>query len=87
MHVYDGDTVDETNLNRQVLFYGAVGQPKATALAARLSRLFPRLQVNGYGLLVQGDTAQFLADKQVVAACPDNYGVHSPRPACRCHYR
>jgi len=77
MHVYDGDTVEETNLNRQVLFYGSVGQPKATTLAARLSRLFPTLQVNGYGLLVQQDTAQFLGDKPVVAACPDNFEVRA----------
>ncbi|MFH1572201.1 MAG: ThiF family adenylyltransferase, partial [Gemmatimonadota bacterium] len=77
LHVYDGDVVEETNLNRQVLFYGAVGQPKATTLAARLSRLFPTLQVNGYGMLVRSETAALLRAAPVVAACPDSFGVRA----------
>jgi len=85
VHLFDGDTVEETNLNRQVLFYGAVGEPKATTLAARLARLFPTLQMNGYGLLVEDDTAQLVADKGVVAACPDSFEVRAflNRLCCR----
>ncbi len=75
--LYDGDTIEETNLNRQVLFYGSVGQPKATTLASRLGRLFPTLEVSGYGLPIAEDTAQFVVDKPLVAACPDSFGVRA----------
>jgi molybdopterin/thiamine biosynthesis adenylyltransferase len=36
----DPDRIETTNLNRQVLFYGAVGQAKARTLADRLNRLW-----------------------------------------------
>jgi hypothetical protein len=36
----DSDTVDVTNLNRQVLFYDAVGESKAQALSSKLNHLF-----------------------------------------------
>ncbi|MCL6558660.1 MAG: ThiF family adenylyltransferase [Firmicutes bacterium] len=36
----DPDPVEVTNLNRQILFWKAVGEPKATALARRLTEWF-----------------------------------------------
>ena len=36
----DSDTIDPTNLNRQVLFHDAVGESKSLALSDRLNQLF-----------------------------------------------
>ncbi|MBT7902351.1 ThiF family adenylyltransferase [Candidatus Woesearchaeota archaeon] len=41
----DDDDIEQTNLNRQVLFYDAVGRLKATTLAERLQRINPNLEV------------------------------------------
>lgn len=38
--VMDPDTIETTNLNRQILFYDAVGQGKALTLARRLKELY-----------------------------------------------
>ncbi len=40
--IADGDTVDHTNLNRQVLYYGSVDRPKASSLAAMLGKITKR---------------------------------------------
>ncbi len=77
LHIFDGDHVEETNLNRQVLFAGAVGKPKATVLAARLQDLFPTLRTNGYGTRVAADTEEMMEGSGVVAACPDNFQVRA----------
>ena len=38
--LYDGDSIDPTNLNRQVFYYGMVGKNKALVLKKRLQNLF-----------------------------------------------
>ena len=73
LSIYDDDEIDETNLNRQILFYEAVGQPKAPVLAARLQELFPRLKVSGYGVRATADNSQQLLQATVLSACPDNF--------------
>ena len=45
--ILDFDDVESTNLNRQILFYDAVGKMKATALADRVSEIAPRANVRG----------------------------------------
>ncbi|MBT6150158.1 MAG: hypothetical protein HOH74_32250, partial [Gemmatimonadetes bacterium] len=75
IHFYDGDEVEETNLNRQVLFFDAVGQPKAPTLAQRLQRLFPRSAFDGYGMLVDTTTHGHVQETDVLAACPDSFAV------------
>ena len=77
INLFDADVVDETNLNRQVLFFGAVGRPKAPVLAARLHQLFPTLQVNGYGARVDESTALQVGRSSLLAACPDNFEVRA----------
>ena len=77
LNIFDGDQVEETNLNRQVLFAGAVGRPKATVLAARLQSLFPALRTNGYGTRVAADTVEMMAGAGVMAACPDSFQVRA----------
>jgi adenylyltransferase/sulfurtransferase len=44
LYVVDFDTVESTNLNRQVWFYDAVGQFKAEALVDKLKRINPRVK-------------------------------------------
>lgn len=75
--IYDFDEVDETNLNRQILFYDAVGKPKAPVLAARLQELFPRMKMAGYGMKADASTSRYLAEADVLAACPDNFQVRA----------
>ena len=41
----DDDIIDTTNLNRQILFYDAVGEPKADILAHRLNQINPEMEV------------------------------------------
>ena len=40
--IFDQDKVEETNLNRQVLYFDAVGMPKASTLKKRLKEANPR---------------------------------------------
>lgn len=39
MEIYDGDTVEETNLNRQVFYYDSIGKNKAKSLKEKLESL------------------------------------------------
>ena len=77
VHLFDGDTVEETNLNRQVLFFGAVGRPKAPTLAGRLQRLFPRTDWAGYGMVVDRLSCPHVGDNDVLVACPDSFAVRA----------
>lgn len=76
LDLFDPDVVEETNLNRQVLFFDALGRPKAPVLARRLRELFPAMKVNGYGLAVDRDTAHMLSGALLVA-CPDSFRVRA----------
>lgn len=77
LHLYDDDEVSETNLNRQVLFYDAVGENKATVLAARLQGLFPHLKVYGYGARADSNTEEFLTEHPTMVACPDSFAARA----------
>lgn len=77
LHLYDDDEVSETNLNRQVLFYDAVGENKATVLAARLQGFFPHLKVYGYGVRADTGTAEYLTEHSIMVACPDNFAARA----------
>jgi molybdopterin/thiamine biosynthesis adenylyltransferase len=66
----DPDEVEVTNLNRQVLFYDAVGHRKAESLSRRLNDLF--------GIETQAEVAYFQRDTaitpyDVVFDCVDNF--------------
>ncbi len=66
----DPDPVEVTNLNRQVLFWDAVGQPKAEALAEKIKEWF--------GVAVRADTTYItretdLREFAVVFDCTDNF--------------
>ena len=58
--IIDPDVVEPTNLNRQILFGGAVGQPKAPALAAALNRLGAKAAVGKVAAFTdQTEVAEF----------------------------
>ncbi len=66
----DPDPVEVTNLNRQILFWGRVGEPKAQVMAARISEWFginPRTEIE----YVSRDTD--LGEFAVVFDCTDNF--------------
>lgn len=68
--VIDPDTVDMTNLNRQVFLHGAVGLGKADTLSERLSKLFGIDAKPNAGYLGRdSDISQY----DVVFDCVDNF--------------
>ena len=77
VEIYDDDEIDETNLNRQVLFFDAVGRPKAPTLARRLQTFFPQMRVSGYGMRADADSSQQIARSPLLLACPDNFAARA----------
>jgi molybdopterin-synthase adenylyltransferase len=75
--VSDFDTVDITNLQRQVLFASDdVGQPKAEVAAARLAALNPDTEVVPINARLAGEAlADAVAEADVVLDCCDNFGT------------
>ena len=72
--IVDGDTVDTTNLHRQVL-YGAedVGQPKAAAAARRLRNANPLPDITVFPIRLTTENAtELLFDFDLVADGSDN---------------
>lgn len=67
----DGDTVDRSNLQRQILYSAEdCGKPKVDCAARRLAELNPEVQLTPYASQV---TAQILAgDYSLVVDCTDN---------------
>jgi molybdopterin/thiamine biosynthesis adenylyltransferase len=72
LHIFDHGTIEENDLSSQILFYGAVGQPKAEVLAWRLSALFPHLCVEGHVMPVREDTLNRLHPRDALVACLDD---------------
>jgi molybdopterin-synthase adenylyltransferase len=54
----DGDTVELSNLHRQIIYRTTdIGQPKVAAAAARLAALSPSVAVRGFGERLTADNA------------------------------
>lgn len=73
--IVDFDVVDESNLQRQVLFtVSDVGKPKAEAAALRLKALNPHIEVTVYRMPFTRDNAlQLIESYDVVADGTDNF--------------
>ncbi len=73
--IVDFDVVDESNLQRQVLFtVGDVGRPKAEVAARRLRALNPHIEVTAYNTRFTRDNARELTRQyDVVADGTDNF--------------
>lgn len=81
----DHDTVDATNLQRQILYRATdVGQPKAQVAARALQALSPSSHITP--LVERADAArlmQLVAESDVVLDCCDNFATrHAVNQAC-----
>ncbi len=59
----DPDTVDATNLNRQIYAAGDVGKPKVEALAARLLAVNPAAEVGTHSVFVNAENVADLVGR------------------------
>ena len=75
--VCDFDTVDETNLGRQVLYGpGHIGELKADVAAARLRKINPAIEVSAIAERLTGDAlAKAVASVDVVLDGSDNFAT------------
>ncbi|MDP9230425.1 MAG: ThiF family adenylyltransferase, partial [Bacteroidota bacterium] len=73
--IVDFDVVDDSNLQRQVLFgVGEVGKPKVEAARERLQSLNPHIQINIYNTQLKSQNAlSIIKDYDVVADGTDNF--------------
>ncbi len=84
----DGDTVDLTNLQRQILHAtAAVGAPKPESGRATLARLNPGVRVDAVTERLEGGRlAALVAASDVVLDCTDNFATrHAINRACVAH--
>jgi adenylyltransferase/sulfurtransferase len=86
----DGDAVDLTNLQRQLLHStGSVGMPKVASGRETLARLNPETQVVSLHLRIEGEALEReVAAADVVLDCSDNFATrHAVNRACVTHRR
>lgn len=83
--VCDGDRVDLTNLQRQVVHrHASVGQPKVVSAAATLRAINPDVHVEAIEERVDGERlAALVRSADVVLDCSDNFSTrHAINRAC-----
>ncbi|WP_234736811.1 molybdopterin-synthase adenylyltransferase MoeB [Tellurirhabdus bombi] len=75
--IIDSDTVDISNLQRQVLYTTEqVGQPKAVMAANHLRKLNPEIQLKSYAYALDRSNALTLtAEYDIIVDCTDNFTV------------
>jgi len=73
--IVDFDTVDDSNLHRQVLFgVNEVGKPKVLAAKQRLEQLNPHIEIIAYNTqLTSKNALKLISDYDVVADGTDNF--------------
>lgn len=83
--VVDDDTVDLTNLQRQIAHtHLRIGQPKATSAAATLAALNPEISVTAVNVRASdSELAKLVAAHDLVLDCSDNFATrHAVNRAC-----
>ena len=75
--IIDHDTVDETNLHRQILYtMDDIGAPKAAAAKARLSAINPHINITAYAGKLRAENAeQLCAAYDVIIDGTDNFAA------------
>ncbi len=84
----DGDAVDLTNLQRQILHTTqSIGKPKATSGRDALARMNPEVRVVPVQSRLEGDELdRLVAQSSVVLDCSDNFATrHAVNRACVRH--
>jgi molybdopterin/thiamine biosynthesis adenylyltransferase len=78
LDLMDYDEVDSTNLNRQVLFYDAVGKKKAEALAEKLKQISPNTDVRGIVAKLDERSDYFTENHpDLILDCVDSFAVRA----------
>ena len=86
--ICDGDHVDSSNLQRQIIHRNdAVGQNKATSATASIAALNPQIHVNTITHRLAGDTLnQTVGTHDVIIDASDNFATrHAINRACVMH--
>ena len=84
----DGDAVDLTNLQRQILHTtGSIGKPKAASGRDALAKINPEVKVVPMRRRLQGEELdRLVAEASVVLDCSDNFATrHAVNRACVQH--
>ena len=80
MTIVDADTVNETNINRQlVALHSTVGKPKAEILAARLRDINPDIELNVVREYVKDEKTEELLDSSAFDYVVDAIDTLSPK--------
>jgi len=86
--IADGDKVDATNLQRQILYRDkSVGAPKAASARESLHEVNPEVEVIALGERLEGDViGRTVASADIVLDCTDNFATrHALNRACVKH--
>lgn len=77
INIVDFDTVDVSNLHRQILYtWHDVGKPKATTAVEKLSAYNPYISVKSHQLFVdETNVLSLLQNNDVIIDCTDNFQV------------
>jgi adenylyltransferase/sulfurtransferase len=73
--IYDFDTVEGHNLNRQFLYFDSVGKQKATSLAFKLRFINPDIKINAFTDKLTKENMYYLKDYDIIFDCSDNWTV------------
>lgn len=75
--ILDGDTIDISNLHRQILFsMDEIGQSKAEVAAFKLRQLNPFIEINALNSWLSSENAiQTFEKYDVIVDCSDNFGT------------
>ena len=86
--ICDGDTVDLTNLQRQIVHRGdAIGMAKAASAQSTLAGINPEIDVRAVNEQIAGARfGELVSDADVVLDCSDNFATrHALNRACVTH--
>ncbi len=67
--IIDDDTIEETNLNRQILYYDSIGKPKADTLANKLKKMNSSIKTKS---IRQRFEKEIEGDYDIIFECVDN---------------
>src|SRR3989344_1902790 len=85
--ILDFDEVEHHNLNRQVLFYDAVGKAKASALAEKIKEINPEINARGLVEKLDENTTYFQDHKpDLILDCVDSFATRAITNYFAVHY-
>src|SRR3989344_2695974 len=72
LDIFDADTIEASNLNRQVLFRGHEGENKAECLAKRINAINPGISAEGHAQILDDDMLDALDSYDMVLSSVDS---------------